>query len=73
MSPRKLRITKEETLSFLLTHIIIELGLTLQLDQLHLFNLSNLAQQAATQINDSDGVIPHEIIEELAKEYLESI
>ncbi len=69
---KKTRVSKEEALSFLLTHLIVERGLTLELDQVGLFTLSNLAQQAAEQISGSEGVIPHELIEQLAAEFLES-
>lgn len=68
---KKTRVSKEEALNFLLTHIIVERGVTLELDQLALFSLSNLAQRAVEHISESEGVIPHELIEELATEYLE--
>ena len=67
---KKTRVSKEEALSFLLTHIIVERGITLELDQLALFTLSNLAQQAVEQIAETEGAVPHELIEELAAEYL---
>lgn len=70
MPPRKERITKEEALNFLLTHIVVERGETLTLDPLGLFNLTNLAQQAAMEINASEGIIPHEVIESLAAEHM---
>ena len=71
--PQKVRITKEEALSFLLTYIIVEQGKSLTLDQLSLFNLTNLAQRAVDEINAAEGIIPHEIIESLATEFLESL
>ena len=71
MALKKERITKEEALNFLLTYIIIERGQTLHLDQLALFNLSNLARRAVEEVAATDGIIPHEVIEELAGEYLE--
>ena len=67
---KKERITKEEALNFLLTHLVVERGETVTLDQLSLFNLSNLAQQAAMEINATEGIIPHEVIESLASEFL---
>lgn len=71
MAPKKDRLSKEEALNFLLTHIVIERGLTLQIDQSALFNLTHLAQRAAHEVSEKEGVIPHEVIEELAAEYLE--
>lgn len=69
-SQRKERISKEEALSFLLTYIVVERGQAITLDQLTLFNLTNLAKQAVHQISESDGIIPHEVIESLATEFI---
>ena len=69
---KKTRVTKEAVLSFLLTHLIVERGITLELDQAGLFSLSNLAQRAVEHISETEGMIPHELIEELAAEYLDS-
>ncbi len=66
----KSKITKEETLSFLLTYLVIENGQEMKIDQAALFNLTNLAQQAADIINTEEGVIPHEVIEAIANEFL---
>ena len=71
MAIKKERISKEEALSFLLTYIVVECGATIALDQLNLFNLSNLAFRAVDKINESDGIIPHEVIESLASEFME--
>ena len=71
-SMHKERISKEEALNFLLTHIIVERGQSITLDQLTLFNLTNLAKEAVIQISVSDGIIPHEVIESLAAEFLEN-
>lgn len=73
MPTKKERITKEETLSFLLTYIVVERGQALTLDQFALFNLTNLARQAAEEIAAAEGIIPHEVIERLAGEYLDSL
>jgi len=67
---QKSKITKEETLSFLLTYLVVEKGQEMIIDQVTLFNLTNLAQQAADTINTEDGVIPHEVIEAIANEFL---
>ena len=71
MAARKHRITREEALNFLLTHIVVERQLSLTLDQVTLFKLSNLAQAATEQISQTEGIIPHEVIESLAAEFLE--
>ena len=73
MPQRKDRITKEEALSFMLTYIVVEQNHSVVLDQLALFNLTNLALRAVEETTDSEGIIPHEVIESLAKEYLESL
>jgi hypothetical protein len=67
----KARVSKEEALCFLLTYLVVERNTTLELTQTSLFELSNLAQQAVDRISESDGVIPHEVIETLAASYLE--
>jgi hypothetical protein len=73
MAQKKDRITREESLSFLLTYIVVEQNQTLVLDQFALFNLTNLALRAVDEMTDSEGIIPHEVIESLAKEYLDSL
>jgi hypothetical protein len=73
MAQKKDRITREEVLSFLLTHIVVEHSQTLVLDQFALFNLTNLALRAVDEMTDSEGIIPHEVIESLAKEYLDTL
>jgi hypothetical protein len=69
----KTQFTKDKALSFLLTYIIIEQSTALQLDQLMLFTLSNLAQQAADTINSGDDVVPHEAIEAIANNFLDNL
>ena len=73
MPQKRDRITKEEALSFLLTFIVVEKQHSLVLDQLALFNLTNLALRAVEETNANEGVIPHELIESLATEYLDSL
>ena len=70
---KKERLSTAEALSFLLTYIVVERGITLELNQLNLFSLSNLAERAVDEISNTEGVIPHELIEELAVEFLESL
>ena len=66
------KISKDEALSFLLTYIVVEQSTELQVDQFMLFNLNSLAQQASELINSEDGIIAHEVIEELAHQFLDS-
>ncbi len=68
----KERISKAEALSFLLTHIVVERGFALELDQLGLFKLNSVAQRAVDEISDTESIIPHEVIERLAAEYLDN-
>ncbi len=68
----RIRISKDEALSFLLTYIVVEQSTDLQIDQFTLFSLNSLAQQAADMINSEEGIIAHEIIEELANQLLET-
>jgi len=67
------RISKEQALSFLLTHLAVEKRLSFEINQLSLFNLMHLAATAEERINREEGIIPHEIIEELALEFMENL
>lgn len=72
MSPAKQRISKEEALAFLLTYIIVDRQINFELNQLVLFNLTNLAAEAAMRLSQEEGLIPHELIESLAEQFIES-
>ena len=63
------RISKEEALSFLLTHLVIEKQQTIALDQLSLFDLMTMAAQGADRINKEEDVVPHEILQQLAETF----
>jgi hypothetical protein len=67
----KSRLSKEEALSFLLTHIVVERQHTFEMNQVNLFNIMSLASQAEEQLNQEDGVIPHEVIEVIATSFIE--
>lgn len=67
------RISRDEELSFILTYIIVEKSTAFQLDQLSLFSLTNLASQAAQKLSDEEGLIPHEVIEEIVAPFLNDI
>lgn len=68
---RSQRISKEEALSFLLTHIVVEKSHSFELTPATLFSLTTLAAEAESRINEEDGVIPHEVIEAIAARFLE--
>lgn len=67
------RISRDEALSFILTYLIVEKSTSFQLDQLSLFTLSNLASQAAQRLSDEEGLIPHEVIEEVVAPFLNEL
>ena len=62
-------MTKQEALSFLLTHIVIEKSRHFELNPMSLFKLMTLADEAEQTINRSEGVIPHEVLEKLAADF----
>lgn len=66
------RLSKEQALSFLLTHIVVDKLHHFEMNQLNLFTLMSLASEAENRIEHEPGVIPHEIIEELAIPFIES-
>lgn len=59
-------MTKQDALSFLLAHIVIEKNHHFELNSVSLFNLMTLASEAEQTISTSKGIIPHEVLEELA-------
>ena len=69
---KKQRISKEEALAFLLSYIIVDRQTTFELNQLSLFNLTNLAAEAELKLSEEEGLIPHELIETLAEQFIES-
>ena len=69
----KSRISKEEALSFLLSYLIVDRQQVFELNQLTLFNLTNLAAEAELKLSQEDGLIPHELIETLADQFIESL
>jgi hypothetical protein len=62
-------MTKQEALSFLLTHIVVEKSYHFELNPASLFKLITLADEAEQVINSSEGVIPHEVLEGLAADF----
>ena len=54
-----------------MTTIVVEHGETLVVNQLTLFPLTNLSQQAVDIINSEEGIIAHEVIESFASKFLE--
>lgn len=69
---RSARLSKEEALSFLITHIVVEKSHTFEMNQVTLFRLMTMAAEAETRINQEEGVIPHEVIESIAAGFLDS-
>jgi hypothetical protein len=69
---RSYRLTKEEALSFLLTHIVVEREQTFEMNQSTLFTIMSMAAEAESRVNREEGVIPHEVIEEIAAEFLDN-
>ena len=70
---RNSRLSKEEALSFLLTHIVAEQGHCFEITQIRLFELMNLAAHAVNQIDTSEEIIAHELIEGLASEFIQQL
>ncbi len=60
------RISKEEALTFLITHLVIEQEQHFEMNAHCLFTLMRLAAEAESIINSQEGVIAHEVIEDLA-------
>jgi hypothetical protein len=69
----KSRISKEEALAFLLTYLIVDRQQVFELNQLSLFNLTNLAAKAELKLSEEEGLIPHELIETLAEQFIETL
>mgnify|MGYP006156772867 CR=1 FL=1 len=62
----KSKLSKEDALSFLLTHIVIERNSSFEMNQINLFRLTQMATEAVALIEQEDDVIPHEVIEKIA-------
>ena len=60
-------------MSFELTYIAIEQDHHLILDQLAPFNLPNLAPLTLEEMTDNGGIIPHEAVDSMSKEYLDAL
>ncbi|MDZ7684239.1 MAG: hypothetical protein U5O39_03895 [Gammaproteobacteria bacterium] len=65
------RLSREEALSFLLTHLVVEREYTFDMNQTSLFRIMNLAAEAESRISEEEGLIPHELIEQLATRFIE--
>lgn len=64
-------ISKEEALSFFLTHIVVTQGREITLNPKTLFDLMSLATEAEDTLRDKAELIPHEVIESLAETFLD--
>jgi len=67
------RLSRAEILSFLLNHIVVEKAHKFEMSQFNLFQLTNLATEAENRLNQEENLIPHELIEEIAGPFIESI
>ncbi|MCB1646213.1 MAG: hypothetical protein KDI36_12205 [Pseudomonadales bacterium] len=68
---RKERISREEAVSFLLTHIVVERGHTFEMNQLNLFHITNMATEAQQVLAREEEAIPHEVMEDIARRFIE--
>ena len=68
---RNTRLSREEAFSFLLTHIVVEKDCIFEMSPATLFELMNLAAAAEARVANEEGCIPHEIIEDVAKPFIE--
>jgi hypothetical protein len=62
----KSKLSKEDVLSFLLTHIVIERNSPFEMNQMNLFRLTQMASEAVALIEQEEDTIPHEVIERIA-------
>jgi hypothetical protein len=67
------KLSKEEVLSFLLSHIVVEKACRFEMNPNSLFELMNLAAEAEKRVAMEDESIPHEVIEEVASAFIERI
>ena len=70
---RTSRLSRSEILSFLLNHIVIEKSCNFEMNQINLFKLTNLASEAEDRLNQEEDLIPHELIEEMARPFIEAL
>jgi len=65
-------LSKEDALSFLLTHIVVERNCTFEMNPTNLFRITQLAAEAVACIEQEEDVIPHEVIENIALNFAPS-
>jgi hypothetical protein len=63
-------MTRQEALYFLLTHIVVERQHCFELNPQSLFALMSIAGEAEQSLSDRDGLIPHEVLEGLAADFI---
>ncbi len=63
------KLSKEDALTFLLTYIVVEQNRPFEMNQRNLFELTQLATEAAALIEQEDEIIPHEVIEQIALKF----
>ena len=64
-------LSKEEVFAFLLTHVVVDRGYVFEMTPMSLFKLMNLASEAENRLQLEHGLIPHEVIEEIAEQFVE--
>ncbi len=63
-------MTRQEALYFLLTHIVVERQHYFELNPQSLFALMSIAGEAEDSLSDREGLIPHELLESLAADFI---
>lgn len=63
------KLSKEDALSFLLTHIVVARNNSFEMNQLNLFKLTQLAIEATAMLDQEEDIIPHEVIEDIALKF----
>lgn len=51
--------------------MVVEKGYVFEMNQSTLFALTNMASEAEDRINKEEGIIPHEVIEEIAAGFMQ--
>lgn len=68
---RKPRLSKEEALSFLLTHLVVERAYKFEMTPTILFRLNHMATESLDILAREEGAIPHEVIENIAQNFID--
>lgn len=66
----KTQFSKNDAITFLLTHIVVDQAQPLPLTPAQLLSIMNLSEQATTSIEQNEHIIPHELVESMAGGFL---